>query len=109
MLVQIFGSIDLIAAGLLYFGKIPGPSFLVSACILILLVKGAISIFPIPFYLPGILMNLADVFALFLLYFGATPMPGLKAFVIAVLFVKSIPALIQSLFLVLGFLSSRKR
>ncbi len=107
MIIQIFGIIDLIAAGLLYFGKISGPQFLVSACILVLLIKGIMSVFPVPFYLPGFLMNLADAVSVILLYFGTTPFPELKAFVIIVLLVKSLPALVSSAFLLLGWVSKK--
>ena len=105
MIVQIFGAIDLIAAALLYFGKISGPQFLVSACIFLLLIEGIVSIFPIPFYLPGFLMNLTDAAAVILLYFGKTPMPELKIFVIAVLLIKSLPSIISSAFLIMGWIS----
>jgi len=108
MIVQIFGAIDLIAAGLLYFGKISGPAFLVSACIILLLIKGIMSLFPIPFYLPGFVMNLTDVATVFLLYFGATPAPTLKTAVIVVLLVKALPSLISSAFLLFGWISKRK-
>lgn len=108
MIVQIFGAIDLIAAALLYFGKIPGPAFFVGTCILVLLIKGIISIFPIPFYLPGILMNLADIATVIFLYFGETPFDGIKTVVMAVLLIKSIPSVISSLFLVAGFMGSRR-
>lgn len=107
MLVQIFGIIDFIAAGLLYFGKISGPSFLISACIILLLVKGAMSLYPIPFYLPGFLMNLTDIATALFLYFSTTPMPELKTFVVVVLLVKSLPAIISSAFLLIGWISKR--
>lgn len=107
MLVQIFGAIDLVAAALLYFGKIPGLPFFVSACIILLVLKGVMSLYPFPFYLPGFLMNLTDVMSVILLYFGATPMPALKTAVIAVLLIKSIPALVQSIVLLLGWVSKR--
>jgi len=108
MLVQIFGLIDLISAGLLYFGKISGPQFLVSACMVLLVLKGMMSLYPFPFYLPGFLMNLVDVTAVILLFFGTAPFPELKAFVIVVLLIKSLPALISSSFLLLGWISKRK-
>ena len=109
MIVQIFGAIDLIAAVLLYFGKIPGPGFIVSACILLLFLKGAMSMHPFPFYLPGFVMNLTDVVAAPLLYFGTTPMPEIKIVVIAVLLIKSIPSLVSGIFLLSGFLGSLRK
>lgn len=109
MLVQIFGAIDLIAAALLYSGKFPAPGFIVSACILVLVLKGIISIYPVPLFLPGVLMSAADVTAAALLYFGTTPLPVLKTAVIFVLLVKSIPSIISALFLVAGFVGSRRK
>lgn len=107
MIVQLFGAIDLIAAGLLYFGKISGPEFLVSACMILLVLKGAMSLCPFPFYLPGFLMNLTDVVAAPLLYLGTTPFPELKAAVIAVLLIKSIPSFVSGLFLLSSFLGRK--
>jgi|GEM_PF-1625479 len=107
MIVQLFGAIDLIAAGFLYFGKISGPQFLVSACMILLVLKGAMSLHPFPFYLPGILMNLTDVATVILLYFGTTPIPGLKAVIIAVLLIKALPSLISSAFLLIGWVSKK--
>ncbi|MBU4245750.1 MAG: hypothetical protein ABIF85_00160 [Nanoarchaeota archaeon] len=107
MIVQIFGATDLVAAGLLYFGKISGPQFLVSACIILLILKGAMSLFPFPFYLPGFLMNITDITTVILLYFGATPIPELKAFIIVVLLVKALPSLISSAFLLLGWITKK--
>lgn len=109
MIVQIFGAIDIIAAALLYFGKIPGPSFLAGACIILLLLKGAMSLFPFPFYLPGFLMNLTDVVAAPLLYFGTTPVPEIKSVVILVLLIKSIPSLVSGIFLLSGFIGSMRK
>lgn len=108
MLVQIFGAIDLIAAGLLYFGEIPGPEFIIGACIMLLFLKGIISMCPVPIYLPGLLMSATDAVAVLLLYFGTTQIPSAKTFVIVILLVKSLPSLISALFLVIGFLGSKK-
>lgn len=108
MIVQIFGIMDLIAAGFLYFGKIPGPSFIVGACILLLIIKGIMSIYPVPFYLPGVLMNLTDAASVILLYFGTTPFPGLKSTVIAVLLIKSLPSLVSSAFILIGWASKNR-
>ncbi len=99
---------DLIAAALLYLGKISGPDFLVSACMILLVLKGAMSLCPFPFYLPGFLMNLTDIATVLLLYFGATPMPAIKTAVIVVLLIKALPSLVQSIFLVIGWLSARR-
>ncbi len=108
MIVQIFGLVDLAAAVLLYFGNIPGPGFLVGACIVLLLIKGIMSLYPVPFYLPGFLMNLTDITVVILLYFGTTPLPQLKTVVLFVLLAKSLPSIISMLFLAVGILSSKK-
>lgn len=109
MIVQFFGAIDLIAATLLYFGRIRGPAVIIGACIAVLLIKGIVSLYPIPLYIPGSLMNITDIIAALLLYFGETPLPELKIAAIFVLLVKSVPPLISGLFLVAGFLGSGKQ
>ncbi len=109
MIVQLFGAIDLIAAMLLYFGNFPAPDFIVRACIIILVIKGAMSMYPFPFYLPGFLMNLTDIVAAPLLYFGTTPFPELKIVVMAVLLVKAVPSLVSALFMIANFVGSRRK
>ncbi len=96
MLEKIFGTVDIITAGLLFFVDSPFP-FIANACMLLLLVKGLISIFPIPFlYIPCLVMSFVDILSAILIAFSALPL-GIKAIIIPIMLIKSVPSILTSL------------
>ncbi|MFH1432248.1 MAG: hypothetical protein ABIG84_03445 [archaeon] len=103
MIHKIFGVIDIFVAALLYFGDVPGPSFLVNAIIFLLLAKGAVSLVYMPFlFIPGIVMSLTDVFAVLLLYFAAVPLASIKGILMVIILIKALPALLMDIAKILG-------
>ena len=98
MILILFGIIDIISAILLYLGTIPGPALLIKACIIILIAKSIISFYPLPIFLPGILMNLTDICSAILLFLGSVPINStLKNIIILILVIKGSLSLIPSI------------
>lgn len=104
MIFNIFGVVDVLAAAMLYFGDIPGPSVLVKICMAVLLIKGLMSFFPLPKIFPfASPLGLTDIISALLLFFGTAPVPALlKSIVIIVLLVKGVLSTLPELFKFLG-------
>lgn len=94
MIFNFFGIADILAALLLYLGDMPGPSWLVKICMWVLILKGLMSLFPLPQVFPfASPLGLVDIISAIILYFGAVPGPipnVLKTAVIIILAVKGV-------------------
>ena len=99
MLQKIFGLIDISVACLLFFGSTQFPDLLVNIIIVLLFVKGIISIFPIPFlYMPCMLMDIVDILSVILVVFGDIFLPlTFKIILVIIMLAKSLPSVIMML------------
>lgn len=106
MIFNIFGIADIIAALILYFGKIPGPSWLAKICFFVLIIKGLMSLFPLPQIFPfASPLGFVDVISAVLLFFGTAPalVPNiLKVAVIIILAVKGLLSVLPELLKFIG-------
>lgn len=104
MIFNIFGIADILASVMLYFGKVPGPSWLAKICIAVLLLKGLMSLFPLPQIFPfASPLGMVDIISALLLFFGTVPVPNvLKDVVLIVLAVKGLLSVLPEIFKFIG-------
>ncbi|MCK5333618.1 MAG: hypothetical protein KAJ24_03830 [Candidatus Aenigmarchaeota archaeon] len=104
MIFNIFGIADLLAAIILFLGDFPGPSWLVKICIIVLALKGLMSMFPLPMIFPfASPLGMIDIVASLLLFFGNAPVPNILITAVAiVLAVKGVVSVLPELFKFIG-------
>ncbi len=104
MIFNIFGIADLVAAIILFLGDFPGPSWIVKICIIVLALKGLMSLFPLPMIFPfASPLGLVDIVGSLLLFFGSAPVPNILINVVAiVLAVKGVISVLPELFKFIG-------